>query len=145
MERICNACLCLVAVFCGCTGPQRTSKPCIGNYDPSLDYFPVKISVKYAANFDVSYHRHYKVVRTFPHSPDQDLTEASTFVLVQCGAPLPALEGELAGAFAFRIPARNVALTLNEDLAMVYLLGLAGRVVATGAPSHYPEIQEGQK
>ncbi|MEM7796336.1 MAG: ABC transporter substrate-binding protein, partial [Cyanobacteria bacterium P01_C01_bin.118] len=35
---------------------------CVDEYDPTVDYFPVKVEPQYAQGFSVDYHNHYKVV-----------------------------------------------------------------------------------
>lgn len=113
-------------------------------YDPQRDYFPDKLTVRHARGFTVEYRRNYKIVRTNASAPDKELPQArATLVLVERGTPAPKLESELAGAHIITIPARTVAVTNNEELAMLRLLGLLDRVVATGGRSIYPEIKAG--
>ena len=73
---------------------------CVETYDPDKDYFPDKVSVEDAANFTVTYHRSYKVVQTRTGSHGS----AERYVLVQCGAPTPPLQGDLAGAHVVAVP-----------------------------------------
>ncbi len=87
--------------------PARPAAPagnlihgCVEKFDPTADYFPDKIAVEDAVNFSVSYHRAYKVVDV--HTTKDGSRER--YVLSQCGAPLPALQGELAGAQVVRVP-----------------------------------------
>jgi len=82
---------------------QRTAnltRGCVDTVDAAADYFPDKVTVEDAVNFSVTYHRSYKVV---------DVRTGVTgsrerYVLVQCGAPVPPLAGELAGAQSIRVP-----------------------------------------
>ncbi len=57
------------------------------NFDPTVDYFPAKVTSEYATGWTVEYHGHYKVV-TLP-TPWNNATETFRYLLVQCGAPTP--------------------------------------------------------
>ena len=81
--------------------PSNIAGGCVGVYEPSRDYFPDKATVEDAVNFSVTYHRSYKVVSV------RDAAGAGPverYVLVQCGAPAPALAGDLAGAKVGTVP-----------------------------------------
>lgn len=60
---------------------------CPAVYDPAQDYFPDKVEPGYATGFAVEYHRHYKVVTVA--QPWKGADTAFTYVLVQCGTPVP--------------------------------------------------------
>ncbi|MCB0083611.1 MAG: ABC transporter substrate-binding protein [Caldilineaceae bacterium] len=60
---------------------------CIENFDPTVDYFPDKVTPEYATGWTVEYHNHYKVV-TLP-TPWNEATETIQYLLLQCGAPMP--------------------------------------------------------
>jgi len=102
---------------------------CVDRFDPSVDYFPDKVTVEDAANFTVSYHRSYKVVdvRTSVGGP------RDRFVLVQCGAPTPALQGELAGAQVVPVPVASLYSASTTHLAL--LVDLQRLDVLTGVSS----------
>ena len=58
-----------------------------------------------ATNFTVEYRRLYKVVtlkNAFPGGPPE------RYVLVQCGAAVPVLTGDLAGAHVITVPIRSM-------------------------------------
>ncbi len=59
---------------------------CVEDYDSETDYFPDKISVEYAENFDVTYFNNYKIVTILPWPGAESELE---YVLVQCGTPAP--------------------------------------------------------
>lgn len=61
---------------------------CVENFDPTVDYFPAKVTPKYAIGWTVEYLNHYKVV-TLP-TPWNNATETFQYLLLQCGAPVPA-------------------------------------------------------
>ncbi|MGQ0736615.1 MAG: ABC transporter substrate-binding protein, partial [Acidobacteriota bacterium] len=64
-------------------------------------YFPDKAVIEDAANFSVTYHRSYKVVRVHNLAAGNPVER---YVLVQCGAPAPRLDGELTGAQVATVP-----------------------------------------
>jgi cobalamin transport system substrate-binding protein len=113
--------------------------------NPAADCFPNKVTIRHAKNFRVSYQKNYKVVTVQGNSPDQALTVASKLVLVQRGTPAPQLSGELAHATLVEVPARTAAVWVNEDVALLHLLGVADRVIVTGPKSGYRELQEGYR
>ncbi|MBL8133547.1 MAG: ABC transporter substrate-binding protein [Anaerolineae bacterium] len=59
---------------------------CVETFDASVDYFPDKATVEYAANFQVEYFNHYKVVSVVPWPGAE---APATYILLQCGAPAP--------------------------------------------------------
>lgn len=65
---------------------QGNPQACLTAYDPSVDYFPDKTTVGQAAGFNVEYGLSYKLVEvTQPWAG----AEPVTYLLVQCGAPVP--------------------------------------------------------
>ena len=85
------------------------------DYDPSADYFPVRIEIRHAGGFTVEYHRHFKVVRVL--NPWKGATETFTYVLTQRGTPRPANYPD----------AQHVAVPIERfiSLATTYLPHLA--------------------
>jgi len=59
---------------------------CVETYDPTIDYFPAKVTADYATNFDVEYFNNYKVVSMLPWVGAE---EPLQYVVVQCGTPAP--------------------------------------------------------
>jgi iron complex transport system substrate-binding protein len=113
---------------------------CVEGFDPSIDYFPDKITPKHARIYSVSYHGHYKVVRLkAPRTNQEENPVADTMVLVQCGAPAPSLRGELAGATVIETPARTIAANDNIDVGFINRLGQAERLIAVGGREIYNE------
>ncbi len=82
---------------------EDNPQSCVENYDPAIDYFPSKVEAAYADDWQVYYENHYKVVTVGPVG-DADAGSAETYVLVQCGTPVPALTDDLEGAFVIEIP-----------------------------------------
>jgi len=118
----------------------NVTKGCVERFDATTDYFPDKAAVEDATTFSVEYRRSYKVVRlkeAYPGGPPEQ------YVLVQCGAPVPALTGELVGAQVVSVPITSLFafstthLPLLVDLDRVDVLtGVAQRDAVTS-----PEVQ----
>jgi iron complex transport system substrate-binding protein len=125
--------------FRGAPGHNLTGE-CVEGFDPSIDYFPDKITPKHARIYSVSYHSHYKVVRlNAPRTNQEENPVVDTMVLVQCGAPAPSLLGELAGATVIETPARTIAANDNIDVGFINRLGQAERLIAVGGREIYNE------
>lgn len=114
---------------------SNVTRGCADRLDPAKDYFPDKVTVDDAVNFSVTYHRTYKVVetRTSPSAPSE------RYVLVQCGAAVPPLQGALAGAQVVRVPiaslysASTSHLPLLVDLRRLDVLtGVSNKKYLTG-------------
>ncbi len=110
---------------------------CVETYDPNVDYFPDKISVEEAGDFEIYYENNYKVltVRTDLRTPGMS---AQRVVMVQCGTPVPELTGELEGATVLQVPVETIGLTRNDDLASAVALGVDDRIVTHGFPRVFP-------
>lgn len=109
-------------------GPRsNVTSGCAGAFDPAVDYFPDKAKVEDAANFTIEYRRSYKVVRV---KEADAADQADTYVLVQCGAPAPALEGPLAGAQVVTVPI--VSLYASSTTHLPLLIDLKRLDVLTG-------------
>lgn len=126
----------LLTAGCGPSAdiPSADRAGCIQRIDPTHDYFPHKTTPEFATHFSVEYHRAYKVVTV--RNPAEGTTEK--YVLRQCGAPLPDLAGDLAGASIVTVPVKSVfastapQASLLADLDRVEVLsGLAQTRYAT--------------
>jgi iron complex transport system substrate-binding protein len=62
------------------------TESCVRDYDASVDYFPEKTRVAFARQFQIAYHRHYKIIDFTPSVYTQ---ERFRYILVQCGTPVP--------------------------------------------------------
>lgn len=81
--------VCLLFMLAGTAYAQDSvnlTESCVETYDPTVDYFPEKVSVEYAEGFDVEYFNHYKVVSMLPWVGAEAPLQ---YVLVQCGTPAP--------------------------------------------------------
>lgn len=105
---------------------------CVADFDSATDYFPDKVVVERAGNFSVSYHGNYKVLRTRLIAEEWAGSMNDVAVLVQCGTPVPPLEGDLAGAQVVEIPVASVAANFLDDVARIREIGHADRLVAIG-------------
>lgn len=95
--------------------PANLTRSCVDKYDPARDYFPDKVTVEDAVNFSVTYHPSYKVVQTRTSAPNS----SERYVLVQCGTPTPALQGELSGAQVATVPISSLYSASTTHLALL--------------------------
>jgi iron complex transport system substrate-binding protein len=134
-------------VLCLCAGVAAAQTPvrraanvttgCVERFDPAVDYFPDKAALEDASTFTVEYRRSYKVVTVREAYVAGPLER---YVLLQCGAPRPALTGDLAGAQVVPVPITSLFvfstthLSLLTDLRrMDVLTGVAQRNVIMDA------------
>lgn len=130
------ACMWLESAFAG-VAPAR----CVEQFEPDVDYFPDKVTLRHAQGFSIEYRRHYKVLTVYGHALERAAHRDVT-VLVQCGTPAPPLVGELSDAAVVTIPVATIAA--NEDLSLYrsWLLGAADRVVGMGGEGVYtPDLR----
>jgi iron complex transport system substrate-binding protein len=118
--------------------PTSNLDGCPDHYDPSIDYFPEKLSFHYAKQLRVTYHGNYKVVE---FNPSVHTKETFRYVLVQCGTPAPA---GYTGARMVQIPVQRFTLNHVEYGATVVRLGVLDRLVGVPSLLAYstPEIVE---
>lgn len=103
---------------------------CIDTFTPGVDYFPQKVEVGYARNFSVEYFDSYKlvtVVEPFPGGAPEH------YVLLQCGAPQPTLDGDLADAEIISVPLPSLFSASATHNPMLEALGMVDRL--TGVSS----------
>lgn len=96
---------------------------CVDSFDPTIDYFPEKLSVTHASGFTVDYHNNYKIVTVT--NPWQGAQESFRYVLVQCGTPAP--EG-IDGALV-EVPVANIVAMSTTYLPALENLGLLDRLI----------------
>ncbi len=118
------------------SGAESAERSSPEPYDPSIDYYPEPIEISFAEGFQVSYHRHYKVVQ-LRNGDDDEWRE--TLVLVRRGAPAPPLDGALADAVIIEIPARSIATNAVSDLSRLRALGLVDRLVGIPTAAVYDD------
>ena len=103
---------------------------CIERFDPGTDHFPEKARVGEGTGFSVEYHKSYKVLtvnRAYPDGPPE------RYVLLQCGAPRPALTGDLSSAAVIPVPIKSMFSASTTHLPLLMDLGRLG--VLTGVSS----------
>ncbi len=95
-----------------------------GQYDPTVDYFPEKVTITYAQNLSVEYHKHYKVVTIT--TPWPGATEPIRYALVQCGTPAP--QG-FQPEEIIEVPVRTIVTLSTTYLPFLDELGVLDRLV----------------
>jgi len=93
---------------------ENFTDECVTQYDETVDYFPEKVAVTDAENFEVEYFNNYKVVTV------SGSVEDYSYVLVQCGTPAPEGDALPEGAQIVEVPAEGII-----TLSTTYLPGLA--------------------
>lgn len=111
---------------------------CVESYDPEIDYFPDKITVEEATDFEIRYENNYKVL-TVRTDIKHEGASAQVVVMVQCGTPAPELTGDLADARLLEVPATTFGLNRNDDLASAVALGLDDNLVTHAFGKVFPE------
>ena len=122
----------------------ETNTTAAAAFEPGTDYFPDKAVVQYAEHFSVTYHGHYKVVRTHAEvrpwqSDNAPEPHEDVMVLVQRGTPPPPLTGDLEDAAVLTIPATTIAANNDGTLAFVQALKRTDAVLAVGGLSIYDD------
>jgi iron complex transport system substrate-binding protein len=105
---------------------------CITDFRQGVDYFPDKSTIVDATNFTLSYHDSYQVLsvkQPYPHGRPE------SYVLVRCGAPAPALTGNLAGAQRITIPITSMYSASITQLGMIAELDRADVVTGVANPA----------
>lgn len=117
----------------GCSNQSQkvSSNGCIEKFSEETDYFPDKVTFDEATNVTVEYHKSYKVVTVKEPAPG---AAAESYVLVQCGAPEPKLEGDLAKAKKITVPVNKVAAISTTQAPGYELLDKVDHLVAVKTP-----------
>ena len=124
--------------------PTENAAACVDSYDAEVDYFPHKVEVNHATEWDVRYERNYKVVTVDALVVGRPENVAETYVLVQCGTPAPDLSGDLGGAFVIQVPVQTIVEAGGGVFGAIEALGVSDRLVgwrgAPGGVEHSPSI-----
>ncbi|MGV0625503.1 ABC transporter substrate-binding protein [Mycolicibacter minnesotensis] len=105
---------------------------CITDFDPATDYFPDKSTLTEATNFTLEYHHSYQILTVKrPYLGGKPVS----YVLVRCGAPAPALTGDLAQAQQITVPVRSLYSGSTTHLAMITELDQADVVTGVASPA----------
>lgn len=129
MHDMCKIWVVLALVMSGTVHAEAAdTRVCIEDFSEQADYFPEKAVVEAASNFSVEYHGYYKLVTVpRPYSGGR----AETYLLVQCGAPVPDLDISIAATIT--IPIQSVfvgSTTQNPSLEAL------GRLAAITGVAH---------
>ena len=116
-------CVASLVIACHQTTPVG-SRVCSQEYDPNIDYFPVKATINYATGFDVEYHQHYKTVTV--KNPWRNANQSFQYVLVQCGAPVPE---NFTDSQVITIPVNSVVALSTTHLPHFAKLGLVDKLL----------------
>lgn len=119
---------------------------CVESHTEGVDYFPEQVTFTETSGVTVTYAEAHKVLEVAV--PDVD--EPLRYVLVQCGTPAPALEGELADAQVVEVPVSSVVTLTTTNLPHFDELGAVDvlRGVGTGGfvstPSVLARVEAGE-
>lgn len=103
---------------------ENITAGCVDAYSEGVDYFPNKIEVTEAANFTVDYFDHYKVVTI--NAPFAGAESGITYLLVQCGTPIPA---DVTAEATIEVPVNSIVAMSTSYLPALEELGLLDKVV----------------
>lgn len=114
---------------------------CIEDFDPTADYFPDKVEIEDAENFDITYHGSYQVLTVDEPFPG---AQPESYVLVRCGAPAPELEDDLASAQQITVPVASAYSSSSTHLPMFVEIDRADTVTGVAGADFVssPEIRE---
>ncbi|KAH9246589.1 hypothetical protein BASA81_015854 [Batrachochytrium salamandrivorans] len=105
----------LAVLMLATTGVDAASNDCVCKYDPTVDYFPNKISPQYSTNFQVEYFGSYKKLTT----TDARGEKITTYAYL-CGTPVP--QGANV-TNAIEIPIKSAAIVSTSFLPYIEYLG----------------------
>ncbi|KAJ3333089.1 hypothetical protein HDU93_008795 [Gonapodya sp. JEL0774] len=107
--------------------PSLARPPCsVGIYDPSKDYFPDQVQPRASTGWKIEYSKSYKVVT--------NVVMNLTYVLYQCGTPLPSVNLFPKNASYFEIPAYLIGTSSRTMPRFLERLGLREQI------HHVPDV-----
>jgi iron complex transport system substrate-binding protein len=107
------------------TQDATSEAACVEQYDTDTDYFADKAELEYTEGFSVEYFNNYKVVTVLTPYPGAE--ETFTYVLVQCGTPVPDELPE--GAVVVNVPVQSIVTMSTTYLPPLDLLGVTDTIV----------------
>ena len=122
----------------GAVAGQLDAKGCITDFTDGVDYYPDKSKITHATNFTIEYRNSYQVL-TVKH-PTQGGSPES-YVLVRCGAPKPALTGDLAGATVVTTPVTSLYSGSTSHLGSLVALDRLDTLTGVAAKATISEKQ----
>ncbi|KAJ2763912.1 hypothetical protein IWQ57_005384 [Coemansia nantahalensis] len=121
-----------IAALCLLPAPGAANESgCVSSFDATRDYFPDKVESKYGSGFDIRYTGNAKYIR--------NNISGESYVLYQCGTPMPA-DAQATPANSLQVgnwtkvaevPGTRVALDSAAASAALELLGLQDVVAAS--------------
>ncbi|MEM7417503.1 MAG: ABC transporter substrate-binding protein [Gemmatimonadota bacterium] len=105
-------------------------RACVSDFDPTHDYYPDKADIRHASNFSVSYHGHYKVLRSSMPATNWGPEIVDAVVLHRCGTPAPELEGALSDAPVVETPIQRLATNSVASALRLRELGHVDQIAA---------------
>ena len=118
----------------GSSVPGLDAKGCIENFDAATDYFPTKLSIEYSSALQISYRKSFQVLTVTPPGGT-----AETYVLVRCGAPKPALSGDLADAQLVTTPVTKLYSASTTHLPSLVALDRLNTVAGVSSAAFVSE------
>ena len=94
----------------------------VGDFDPSVDYFPEKAAFRHAEQIALSYHGHYKVARVTTRGVGQRFE----YVFVQRGTPAPRVSPD---AIVVSVPVQRFSLGTFRYGGATEQMGVIDRLV----------------
>ena len=118
----------------------NVTQGCIDTFSEDTDYFPDKVTFDHAQGVAVTYEESYKVVEVATLDGEQP----QRYVLLQCGADQPELEGDLQNAQIIDVPISSAITLTTTNLPHFAALDAADTVVGVGTAAFVatPEILE---
>ncbi|MCY3779962.1 MAG: ABC transporter substrate-binding protein [Chloroflexi bacterium] len=99
---------------------------CASDYSKEVDYFPQKVEIVDAVRFSVEYFNHYKVVSV---KDAFDGASDFSYVLVQCGAPMPPPDDFAPGTQFIEVPASRAITLSTTQLPTLWQLDLLDHLI----------------
>lgn len=111
---------------------------CVETFSADTDYFPDKATFEHAKGVSVTYENSYKVVEVTTLEGEKP----QRYVLLQCGADEPSLEGELGDARVIEVPVTSAITLTTTNLPHFAELDAADTVVGVSTAAYVatPEI-----
>jgi len=113
------------------TPPRDGADGCVEEHVPGTDYFPDHVTFEHATGVSVEYAETYKTVTVT--RPWEGAEEPWTYVLYQCGTPVPDVNAE--DAIVVEVPIQRAVTQSTTHLPSFDLLGAVDTLVGVGTAS----------
>ncbi|MCA9910595.1 MAG: ABC transporter substrate-binding protein, partial [Anaerolineae bacterium] len=123
---------------------------CAESYDAGVDYFPDKAEITHAEGLSIDYFGNYKVVTVFTPWFGAGENDAFTYVLTQCGTPVPIAATFPVGTQFVDVPTGNLIALSTTEMPRVASLGLIDQLIGldsflwTNTPEVVTKIDAGE-